>query len=72
MQCGRSWREHEHMKPFTNEANRLETLLAVALALIFGNECGTPVQPQRHPERYASVGNVLGVLGRVEGDKHHL
>ena len=70
MQSWRPWCEHQHVKPAANEAQSLESLLAVVFSRVFSNERRAPLQAECKTERNTPLGYVSRILGRIEGYEH--
>lgn len=68
----RARREHQHMQPVLDQAQRLKAPLAVIPACIFQDQGAGPVEIHRPRERQPATGNIPHILGGIETDVHGL
>ena len=65
-------REHQHVQPVIDEAERLKTPLTVVPAHVLIDQGVAPLELHRPRERKSTQGDIPPVLGGIETDVHQL
>jgi hypothetical protein len=65
-----SWREHQHVQVFTDEAKRLEAPFFVVFPCVFNNERIAPIEVFSQREWQATLSVIAQALGRIVSHSH--